>query len=290
MNWLRLARIALLPTIAWDFTVGILLATGSLTDWPWLAFVAVALIYHGSMILNDVADLKIDIAAQRKRPLVRKEISRRTALLVGLLMYCAAAGICHQYLERVFNLSLYLIGTVLIYNFSPSALRKHLGPALLATARSFSLIFGAAALIGPAQALNDIAYTNIMCYALYFLFLSRMAQHEEEGIAGMRGLSFVGMACLAPFLLLAADSYSSVLVVCLLGFAVFTGRHAWACRGQYWSQEVVQAQTRSSLCMAPVVLGLCLLASEHSSNHWLALVSIGVVVLTTTLAKSFTIE
>ncbi|MAU92605.1 MAG: hypothetical protein CMJ93_00125 [Planctomycetes bacterium] len=290
MNWLRLARIALLPTIAWDFTVGILLATGSLANWPWLAFVAVALIYHGSMILNDVADLKIDIAAQRKRPLVRKEISRGVALFAGLLMYCFAAGICYLYFEKIFSLSLYLIGTVLIYNFSPSALRKHLGPALLATARSFSLLFGAAALLGPAQALSDIAYTNIMCYALYFLFLSRMAQHEEDGIVGMRGFSFVGMACLAPFLLLADDSYSPVLAVCLLGFAIFTGRHAWACRGQYWSQETVQAQTRSSLCLAPVVLGLCLLASEQTSNHWLALVSIGVVALTTTLAKSFTIE
>jgi hypothetical protein len=80
------------------------------------------------------------------------------------------------------------------------------------------------------------------------------------------------------------------LPVCLLSFAIFTGRHAWACRGQYWSQETVQAQTRSSLCLAPVVLGLCLLASEQTSNHWLALVSIGVVMLTTTLAKSFTIE
>jgi 4-hydroxybenzoate polyprenyltransferase len=290
MNWLRLARIALLPTIAWDFTVGILLVNRPLSDWPWLAFVAVALIYHGSMILNDVADLKIDIAAQRKRPLVRKEISRRTALLVGLLMYCAAAGICYRYFEEIFNLSLYLIATVLVYNFSPSALRKHIGPALLATARAFSLIFGAAALLGPAQALNDIAYTNLMCYALYFLFLSRMAQHEEDGIAGMRGLSFVGMACLSPFLLLATDSYNPVLILCLLIFAVFTGRHAWACRGQYWSQEIVQSQTRSSLCLAPVVLGLCLLASEQSSNHWMAFVSIGVVMLTTTMAKSFTIE
>jgi hypothetical protein len=117
-----------------------------------------------------------------------------------------------------------------------------------------------------------------------------MAQHEEEGISGMRGLSFVGMACLSPFLLLATDSYSPLLVACLLVFALFTGRHAWACRGQYWSQEIVQAQTRSSLCLAPVVLGLCLLASEPASNHWLALVSIGVVALTTTLAKSFTIE
>jgi len=290
MNWLRLARIALLPTIAWDFTVGILLVNRPLSDWPWLAFVAVALIYHGSMILNDVADIKIDIAARRKRPLVRKEISRRVALLVGLLMYCFAAGICYRYFEEIFNLSLYLIATVLVYNFSPSALRKHIGPALLATARAFSLIFGAAALLGPAQALNEIAYTNIMCYALYFLFLSRMAQHEEDGIAGMRGLSFVGMACLSPFLLLATDSYTPLLILCLLAFAVFTGRHAWACRGQYWSQEIVQAQTRSSLCLAPVVLGLCLLASEHSGNHWLALTSIGVVVLTTTLAKSFTIE
>jgi hypothetical protein len=290
MNWLRLTRIALLPTIAWDFTVGILLVNRPLSDWPWLAFVAVALIYHGSMILNDVADIKIDIAARRKRPLVRKEISRRVALLVGLLMYCLAAGICYRYFEEIFNLSLYLIATVLVYNFSPSALRKHIGPALLATARAFSLIFGAAALIGPAQALNEIAYTNIMCYALYFLFLSRMAQHEEDGIAGMRGLSFVGMACLSPFLLLATDSYTPLLILCLLTFAVFTGRHAWACRGQYWSQEIVQAQTRSSLCLAPVVLGLCLLASEHSGNHWLALTSIGVVVLTTTLAKSFTIE
>ena len=290
MNWLRLARIALLPTIAWDFTVGILLVNRPLSDWPWLAFVAVALIYHGSMILNDVADIKIDIAARRNRPLASKEISRRVALLVGLLMYCFAAGICYRYFEKIFNLSLYLIATVLVYNFSPSALRKHVGPALLATARAFSLIFGAAALLGPAQALNDIAYTNIMCYALYFLFLSRMAQHEEYGIAGMRGLSFVGMACLSPFLLLATDSYSPVLVVCLLMFAAFTVRHAWACRGQYWSQEIVQAQTRSSLCLAPVVLGLCLLASEQGSNHWLALVSVGVVVLTTTLAKSFTIE
>jgi 4-hydroxybenzoate polyprenyltransferase len=290
MKWFQLARIALLPTIAWDFTVGILLANQSLSDWPVLAFVALAFIYHGSMILNDVADLQIDIKAHRPRPIVRKEINRVVALCVGLLMYALAAAICYIYYHKVFDMCMYLICTVLLYNFSPTVLRKYLGPTLLATARAFSLMFGVSALIGPAHALNDIAYANIMCYALYYLFISRMAQYEEQGMPAMRGLAFVGMACLSPTLLLASELHNPLLIVALLAFTVIAARRPWQNRKQFWDQQTVQMQTRSSLCMAPLVLGLCLLASAHSGNHLLALCSLGVVVVTINLAKRFAPE
>ncbi|MFT7517738.1 MAG: hypothetical protein ACI84O_001539, partial [Myxococcota bacterium] len=179
---------------------------------------------------------------------------------------------------------------VLTYNFLPSVLRKHLGPALLATARAFSLMFGVSALLGPEAALNSIAYVNIMCYALYYLFISRMAQHEEDGMPATRGLSFIVMAYLTPTLLLAQDEYYLALIPAIIIFIAFAARRPWQQRNQYWTPAIVQAQTRSSLCMSPFVLGLCLLASNSSGNHLFALISFAVVAITVTLAKRFAPE
>jgi 4-hydroxybenzoate polyprenyltransferase len=290
MSWLRLTRIALLPTIAWDFSVGLLLAGYSVDEFPWLAFCALALIYHGSMILNDFADQKQDVIAQRSRPIVNKDIAPLLALVSGLLMYVVAALICKFFYQPVFELCIYLLITVLIYNFSPGFLRKQLGPALLATARAFSLMFGVSALLGPESSINIIAYQTIMAYALYFLFLSRLAQHEEAGIAPMKGLSYISMAALAPYLLLAQAPLDPLVVVSLLAFTALTLRPAIKFRHQTWTPEIVQSLTRSSLCLAPIVLGIALLVSDSDISKLSALVSVAVVLLTSELAKKITIE
>ncbi|MBC8370155.1 MAG: UbiA family prenyltransferase [Planctomycetes bacterium] len=290
MAWLRIFRIALLPTIAWDFSVGILLAGIQLEQWPFAAFVALALIYHGSMVLNDVADQKIDASAKRNRPLVTNEINRWSALVIGLAMYSSALLICFLFHPLLVEMCVYLLAVVLAYNFSGNKLRTFIGPALLATARAFSLMFGVSALLGPAAALTEVAYVNIMSYALYYLFISRLAQHEECGLSAARGLSFLAMAFISPTLLLAQQDFSLLLLASIMAFILFSFRSPWQLRKVFWDQAIVQSQIRSSLCMAPIVLGLCLLASPYSNNHVLAIFSVMVVVITAKLAKSFAPE
>ncbi len=290
MNWLKLTRIALLPTIVWDFCAGLFLASVTIGEFPWLALLALALIYHSSMILNDYADRKIDAVHRLQRPLINGSINPYIALVVAIGSQAIALGTCYFFFNFAFTFCAYLLVVVNLYNFSPPQLRKHLGPSLLATARAFSLMFGVAAVLGPGEALNVVSYPAVMAYALYFLFLSRLAQHEEHGIEAKRGISLLVMATLAPCLLFASNIMQPLLLVAYLVFAVLALRNVKSISSATWSPADVQYLIRSGLGKAPLVLGLALIASGDSSNQLVAIFSIAVVIITGRLARFIAIS
>ena len=260
--WLKLLRIALIPTVVLDFFTGVWLADLPIANISIPALTALILIYHGSMALNDWRDQEVDKEANRKRPLTQGLIPSNLALGFGLLSYIFAWTICQYQAPLNAELCTWLIFVVLAYNFSPIKLRTHIGPALLATARSFSLVFGASALVGPEKAFLDITYPAIMSYALFFLFLSRLASHEEEGLPRLKAMTFLSMASTAPLLLFIEIEFTLhyLLAISLfLAFCFSMLKSVIVDKNVFLEPKHVQLFVRHGLSHAPLVLGLALL-------------------------------
>ena len=95
MAWLKLLRIANLPTALSNILVGYLLANGS---WQpagelGLLLVASALLYSGGMVLNDVFDFSRDSIERPQRPLPSGAIQVSTAKRVGVAMLLGGVAV-----------------------------------------------------------------------------------------------------------------------------------------------------------------------------------------------------
>jgi len=100
-SWLRLVRLPLAPTAAWDATACLALALtfasrglGAVDALGWVLLAATSLLVYGAgMAANDVADRKRDAALAPTRPLPSGEIRTGSALVVVLLLAAGAIAI-----------------------------------------------------------------------------------------------------------------------------------------------------------------------------------------------------
>ena len=290
MAWLQLARIALLPTILWDFHAGLLLADLRWDRHAVLALLSLLAIYHGGMMLNDLRDVAVDRAAGRRRPLVDGRISPIAAGIAILVAFAGALTLASFTGPWLPTLAAWLLGIVVLYDLCGADLRRHFGPALLAAARGFSLCFAAFAVFGFEEARIAIGTGPIAGYALYFLFLSRLAQSEESGIHGLNGLSFLLMGAVAPAILFYDGQPAWWFLPAWIAFAFYLLRPAIAKRHDFWEPEVVQSMVRHSLGSAPLVPGLCLLADGDGSLALQALLAIPVCLVVRQLARRWAPE
>jgi len=93
--WLRMARVANLPTAAADVLAGFLLAGGAGDDWHRVAaMMGVSMaIYAAGVVLNDVCDAKSDAVQRPERPIPSGRIDRGRATRVATVLFvCAIAG------------------------------------------------------------------------------------------------------------------------------------------------------------------------------------------------------
>lgn len=276
MAWLQLARIALAPTILWDFLVGM-----SLAGLPWngeavLALVALLSIYHAGMILNDWRDMDIDREAGRARPLIDGRIAPSNALAAVGFLFFLALGLAYQVGSHLVYPALCLIAIVTLYDMSTGSLRRMLGPALLAAARALSLGFAVFAVYGMENGLAILGYGALGSYALFFLFLSRLAQREESGLAGMNGMAFLMMAAFTPVVLFYGGEPSTWFLPAWALFVFHLLRPVWPIRHEFWGPPQVSFLVRHGLGSAPMVLGLSLIATGDPS---LAILGLGSVVV-----------
>lgn len=304
--WARLFRLALAPTVIWDVIAGFLFADAltrrpntpsrqsfigeievSAFEWAGgrLALTCVVLlaIFHAGMALNDWADRKIDAEANRNRPLVNGQIRPTTAFGVALFLLLgavAAAWTFHP--EPTWILT--LAGLVLLYDLGGSTLRSGLGPLLLALCRCISFSSGMLLLIMPTAAASTTAPWGIGAYALYVLFLARLAAKEESGGQGMIMLPFIALMCLSPFALTQLESEQSLwLHIAWLLFAVWHLRPALPDRHLYWDPKRVQAAVRRALVAMPMLPAMALIAAD--APLWLAGVGLAVAAVTVQLAR-----
>ncbi len=304
--WARLFRIALSPTVIWDVVAGFLFADALIqsqqaisrqtflagiteSSWEWaggkLAITCAILlaIFHAGMALNDWADRRIDKQAGRRRPLVDGTISAPAALLFSLLLLAGAAAVATwQHPEPTWIYV--LIGLVLLYDFGGTALRSGVGPLALALCRSISFSSGMLLLLAPTAAAESPAPWGIGAYALYVLFLARLAAKEESGGQGMNMLPFIALMCLSPFALTQIGGEQSALLH--IAWALFAAWHLWPAlpdRHLYWDPQRVQAAVRRALVAMPMLPTMALIAA--GAALWLPAVGIAVALITVQLAR-----
>lgn len=265
MAWLRLLRVALAPTIAWDVAAGLWLAGLAFDASAAIALGCGLLIYHGGMVLNDWADRTIDREHRPGRPIPSGQVAAPVALGVALAMFLAANGAAFLWLPSdAWQLTLFLTAVVLAYDLGGSALRKSFGPPLLALARMGSLHLGVAAHGGLFDPMAASTVKPMFAYGMWILFTSRLAAGEEDGSRGMRSLQFVIGCAVAPILLTVPEPPAWPFFPGWILLAAFVLWPAWRDHNNYWVPERVQAAVRLHLQAAPCVLGLALLAAGYT--------------------------
>lgn len=276
--WLRLLRAPLGLTVVWDFACGLWLAGLPWIDSSAWALASLLCCYYGGMVLNDWRDLAQDRAAGRARPLVTGAIQARLALAVGLLLLLASYLCAWQAGPGLAEFATWLIALVLVYDLSGPALRAHLGPALLATARTFSLCYPVVHQVGSSNLIDAIGLAAPLTYALYFLFLSRLAQREESGVRGLNGLSYLVMAAITPAIVVQiADPSWPFYLGWLLLLALLLPK-AWRRRHQAWSPQEVKVQVATALGAAPILPAI-MLYSVEGMQWWIPLLALPLLLI-----------
>jgi 4-hydroxybenzoate polyprenyltransferase len=182
--YLQLVRVPNVITAAADSLAGWLLVGGSFTaPAEWLPLVGASMaIYAGGIVLNDLADYRIDLAERPGRPLPSGRVGRRTAL--GLAAVLVGTGIALAALSgqrESIAVAILLVASVLLYDLL--AKRSWLGPAVMGTCRGLNLLLGmshALPALGPAW----LAAVSMAVFVAGVTWISR----SEVGGGSSRGL------------------------------------------------------------------------------------------------------
>jgi len=280
-------RAALGPTVVWDFAVGVLLAGIHWHDGLAWALSSLLLIYFAGMILNDWRDVALDREVGRRRPLVDGRIKPMTALVVAILMLAAGYVCALRSGPYLGDFALWLIGIVVVYDLAGADLRRHIGPALLASARAFSLCFGVIASYGANNIVPSTGLAAPLSYALFFMFVSRLAQREERGVRGLNGMAYLVMAAVTPALIAQFERPDWLFYLAWTGVAALILMPAAPRRHDDWSPQVVQQMVGRALSLAPLIPALALLASDAEYARIMAPAAIGVCWLVGRLMRSY---
>jgi len=176
--WLRLIRVAALPTALADVWLGAAVASGF---WTWrtvpLSILSLCL-YAAGMILNDVHDVDADRHHNPSRPLPTGEIKLGAARLVGFgLLFAAAAGAA--FLGPVtFAVAAALALLILGYNFLSKP--TPLGPLNMGLCRGANVLLG---LTVVPDVLTLGVFVPILTAApivIYITIVTSLARRESE--------------------------------------------------------------------------------------------------------------
>ncbi len=266
--WLQLLRAALAPSILWDLVAGALLA-GHAPGPAWFPpILAGLLLYHAGMVLNDVADLPRDLADRPSRPLPAGRVRPGAALALGLGLLAGGLLVLFVLAPDLLPVGLPLAAAIILYDFGGPGLRRQLGPGLLAASRAAALLLGMLGPGAPPRARTPLLVAACGAQALYWLFLSRLATHEERGCQGMRALPFLLLAGVAPLVLLrhGLSMPSLVFAGAWLPLPLWLLLPSWRLRHGHWSPPLVQAAVRRALTAGPWIPGLALLAGGQPSG------------------------
>ncbi len=287
MAWLRLLRAALAPSIVWDWAAGILLAGLAWQPNFLLLLLILLCIYHGGMLGNDLADRAEDARHDRRRPLQTGAVRPAAAIAVLLLLWGLALGLAAWVVPAAWTATLTLIGAAAVYDFGGPVVRAAAGPALLAAARAGSLFFVPIVLLGADAAIAAAGLGAAAAYALYFLFVARLARREERGAPGSYGFILVAVSAAAPAIVLAQESFSWLAVGGCLLFAGWRLRSVWPdARRLGWGPDLVRMQVRIGLSGAPLVSAIALLARLDGAARTWALGGVITMLLVRALARA----
>ena len=154
MAWLKLFRIAALPSALANVLIGFLLANKSWQPTMSLAWLllASACLYLAGMVLNDVFDVEVDRKERPSRPLPSGAISLSAASSVGfgLLML----GIVFAGLASMISLCFAVAIAVAVYLYDGPLKRTVIAPVIMGSCRTLNILLGASSAgVFPAVAI-----------------------------------------------------------------------------------------------------------------------------------------
>lgn len=207
--WLQLFRAPNLFTVPGDPLAGFLIASGGVLDSRVIpAVVASLCIYSAGLAMNDVIDLKEDLAERPKRPIPSGAISRNAAITAIFALCFIGIGTLHAALgPRAAVVGVILLLSVWVYNFTTKKIPV-VGALTMGSCRGISLILGAVAaqgidglLLAWSEALPTTlgqltpmlaiavqranwalfaAVTMAVATALYIAAVTNLARHETK--------------------------------------------------------------------------------------------------------------
>lgn len=143
MAWLRLARVSALPSAISNILAGFLLAHRSWSPGFELAILigSSCCLYLSGMILNDVFDVAIDSKQRPHRPIPSGQISRKSAVFVGVILMMLGVGLAASLGWRPAAVSIALAICIILYD---GVLKNTIvAPLIMGTCRTMNVFLGA---------------------------------------------------------------------------------------------------------------------------------------------------
>ncbi len=193
--YLELGRVANLPTVLSNSTVGFILGGGQPMENPlkWaLAALTSMCLYEGGMVLNDYCDFSIDLLERPERPLPSDRVSKTQALVIASTFF--SIGILGVLLTfpRGTLFAIILLLMIVVYNKYHAA--SDYSPILMGCCRGFIYLLSASA--GGYK--NGLKSPLLMAIALTFYvsgisFVARseMSQEDKKGILRIDQMGFL---------------------------------------------------------------------------------------------------
>ncbi len=176
--WLRLVRVAALPTALADVWLGAALV-GRLISVEALAVSGISLaLYSAGMILNDVHDVAWDREHNAHRPLAASEISRSSAVAVGIILLTLGVG-GSLFLGRT-SLAVAVSIAVAVLGYDFVLKRGPIGPFNMAACRGLNVLLGLTIGAPPAILFYLPAVLPIVTYVAGVTWLARFEAEEQR--------------------------------------------------------------------------------------------------------------
>lgn len=179
-SWFELFRLPNLFTVPGDILVGWMLA-GQQGGFPLLAILSSLGFYSAGLLLNDVADAKIDAKERPSRPIPSKRLSRGCVLRVSILLLLGAFLLAWP----ASTVALTLIALILFYNF----VAKHiagLGVVVMGLCRGTNILLGASIASQGDITIRPLHLLAFLFFTLYIIGVSIVARNEAQPSAKVR--------------------------------------------------------------------------------------------------------
>jgi len=197
--WLELARVSNLPTVWSNVLTGLAIGAVAIRPvgtlgtppFPWLRAVVVgfgvSLLYIGGMILNDVADAKVDARERPGRPIPSGRVSRARALVAGVAAMLVGAAIIAVYGSVAAGVAVALAACIIAYDLTHA--RWTGAVVLMGLCRGLVYVAGIAVMLDPEVSVRlGVAHVAmVVSITAYTVLLTIVARHEANPAAKTGG-------------------------------------------------------------------------------------------------------
>jgi 4-hydroxybenzoate polyprenyltransferase len=189
-TWLQLFRAPNLFTVPGDPLAGYLLAAyGAVEPTLFLPLAASLCFYAGGLLLNDLVDLREDLAERPQRPLPSGAASRVTVGMFMALLFLGALALCLLAGASSLGVGGVLLGAILTYNLRGKE-QPVFGAFTMGLCRGLSILLGATAVPHGELSIPLMMHGRLNHLVVAFLFVTfyiaavtHLARYETKALA-----------------------------------------------------------------------------------------------------------